>query len=51
MMIEHINENYVSMMEVYDYLSVQRQTVLSWIAQKNPSRKGSEILAYQAVRD
>ena len=35
MMVEQSNENYVSMKEVCDYLSVQRQTVLSWIAQKN----------------
>jgi len=29
------NEKYISMKEVCEYLSVQRQTVLNWIAQKN----------------
>lgn len=34
-MTEQSNEKYISMKEVCDYLSVQRQTVLSWIAQKD----------------
>jgi len=29
------NEKYISMKEVCEYLSVQRQTVLNWITQKN----------------
>lgn len=35
MMAEQNNEKYISMKEVCDYLSVQRQTVLSWITQKD----------------
>ena len=34
-MAEQSNEKYISMKEVCEYLSVQRQTVLNWIAQKN----------------
>lgn len=29
------NEKYISMIEVCDYLSVQRQTILNWIAHKD----------------
>lgn len=35
MMAEQNNEKYISMKEVCDYLSVQRQTILSWIMQKD----------------
>lgn len=34
-MTEQNNEKYISMKEVCDYLSVQRQTVLSWITQRD----------------
>jgi len=48
MMAEQSNEKYVSMKEVCDYLSVQRQTVLCWIAQKDfPAVKVSKFWRFK----